>query len=434
MILLTIMVVFLICLFLGVPVVFSLIIASSLPLLFEPLVSLTQASSIMIESFSSFTLLAIPLFILTGALMNLTGVTDDLIYISKALVGKFKGSLAHMNIVTSIFFGAISGSSVADVASMGRLLIPAMIKAGYSREFAATVTAASSTIGSIIPPSILLIVYGALAQTSVAALFVAGIIPGILIGLTQMVYAYIYARKHDIGEIDNELLGLKEDEKLSKAVALRKSIFPISLFVAVIGGILAGIFTATEAAAMAVMYVLFVAFFIKKERSAKKYYEVTKRATIDSATIYILIAAASLLSWVLTYYQALDPIVNVFVENNFSPVTFLLMITLLYLIVGTVMEPNSAMLIFVPILLPIKTALGIDPVLAGIVTVMAIRLGTVTPPYGLSSLLASKIAGTNMMKMLKYILIFVFIYLIAIMIVIFIPQFATFLPELLLGD
>ncbi|WP_153722978.1 TRAP transporter large permease [Sporosarcina cascadiensis] len=434
MILLFIVSVFVICLFLGVPVVFSIIISSSIPLLFEPLVSLTQASSVMIESFSSFTLLAIPLFILCGSLMNLTGVTDDLIYISKALVGKLKGSLAHMNIVTSIFFGAISGSSVADVASMGRLLIPAMIKAGYSREFAATVTAASSTIGSIIPPSILLIVYGALAQTSVAALFIAGIVPGILIGLTQMVYAYYYAVKNNVGDIENELIGLEEGEELSKVTALKKSIFPISLFLVVIGGIMGGIFTATEAAAIAVMYVLFVAFFIKKQRNWKSYYEVSKRATMDSAVIYILIAAAALLSWVLAYYEAMDPIVNILLENNFSPTAFLLMLTLLYVILGTFMEPNSAMLIFVPLLLPVMHGLGVDPIVTGIVTVMAIRLGTVTPPYGLSSLLASKIAGTNMLKMMKHILIFVFIYLISILFIIFIPQLATFLPNLLMND
>ncbi|MCK0470136.1 TRAP transporter large permease [Halalkalibacter sp. APA_J-10(15)] len=432
MILLTIILIFFICLLLGVPVAFSIIIAASIPIIFEPLISFTQISSVMIESFSSFTLLAIPLFIFCGALMNLTKVTDDLIYISKALVGKFKGSLAHMNIVTSIFFGAISGSSVADVASLGRILIPAMIKAGYSREFAATVTAASSTIGSIIPPSILLIVYGALAQTSVAALFIAGIVPGILIGLTQMVYAYFYASKNDIGSIDNKELGLKEDEQLSKVVALRKSVFPLSLFLIVIVGIMSGVFTATEAASIAVVYVFIVAFFFRKERNFGEYMKVTWKAVIDSATIYILIAAAALLSWVLTYYQAMQPLINFLLENNFNPLLFLLLLTLLYVFLGTFMEPNSAMLIFVPLLLPVMQGLQIDPVVAGIVTVMAIRLGTVTPPYGLSSLLAAKVAGTNVLKMMRHILMFVFIYLFAILLIIFIPEIVTFLPNLLM--
>lgn len=432
MILLAIIAIFFICLLLGVPVAFSIIIASAIPILLEPLVSLTQASSAMIESFSSFTLLAIPLFIFCGALMNLTKVTDDLIYISKALVGKFKGSLAHMNIVTSIFFGAISGSSIADVASLGRILIPAMIKAGYSREFAATVTAASSTIGSIIPPSILLIVYGALAQTSVAALFIAGIIPGILIGLTQMCYAYYYASKNNIGPVDNELLGLSNTEELSKVVAIRKSIFPLSLFLIVIVGIMSGVFTATEAASIAVVYVFVVALFIKKERNFKKYMEATRKAALDSAIIYILIAAAALLSWVLTYYQTMQPFVDFLINNNFSPFLFLLLLTLVYVILGTFMEPNSAMLIIVPLSTPVIQGLGIDPVVAGIVTVMAIRLGTVTPPYGLSSLLSAEIANTNVLKMMKQIIIFVLIYLVSILLIIMFPQIATFLPNLLL--
>ncbi|MFD1415799.1 TRAP transporter large permease [Oceanobacillus jeddahense] len=432
MILFWILFIFLVCLLIGVPVAFSIIIASVIPLLFEPLISLTQASSIMIESFSSFTLLAIPLFILCGGLLNLTKVTDDLIYISKALVGKVKGSLAHMNIVTSIFFGAISGSSIADVASLGRILIPAMIKAGYSKEFAATVTAASSTIGSIIPPSILLIVYGALAQTSVASLFIAGIIPGVLIGLTQMVYAYYYAKKNNVGDIENELIGLPKDQKLSKAVALKKSIFPISLFLVVIVGIMSGIFTATEAAAIAVVYVFIVAFFIKKERNFKDYLFYIRRSVIDSASIYILIAAAALMSWVLSYYRTLDPAINFLIENDFSPTMFLILIMILYVILGTFMEPNSAMLIFVPLSVPVIQGLGIDPIVAGIVTVMSIRLGTVTPPYGLSALLASKIAETNMLKMMKQIIIFVLIYMFSVLIIIFIPQIVTFLPEMLM--
>ncbi|RSL30095.1 TRAP transporter large permease [Salibacterium salarium] len=364
--------------------------------------------------------------------MNLTGVTEDLIYISKALVGKAKGSLAHINIVTSIFFAAISGSSVADVASLGRVLIPAMIKAGYSREFAATITAASSTIGSIIPPSILLIVYGALAQTSVAALFMGGIIPGILIGLMQMGYAYYYASKNDVGNVNLDDINLGENEKLSKLIAIRKSIFPLSLFFIVIVGIMSGVFTATEAASIAVVYVVIVAVFIKRTGNAKQYLEATKRAAMESSIIYILIAAAGFLSWVLTYYEVMDPIIQFLINSNVSPSVFLLLLTLLYVILGTFMEPTSAMLIFVPLLMPIMESLQINPVVAGIVTVMAIRLGTVTPPYGLSTLMASKIAETNVIKMLKHILLFVVVYLLSIIIIIYFQDLVTFLPNVLI--
>ncbi|MFD2706257.1 TRAP transporter large permease [Salibacterium lacus] len=430
MVLLGVVATFFTCLLLGVPVVFSLVLASAIPVLVDPLVSLTQMSTIMLESIQSFTLLAIPLFIFCGRIMNLTGVTEDLIYISKALVGKAKGSLAHINIVTSIFFAAISGSSVADVASLGRVLIPAMIKAGYSREFAATITAASSTIGSIIPPSILLIVYGALAQTSVAALFMGGIIPGILIGLMQMGYAYYYASRNEVGNVDNKDINLGENERLSKLIAVRKSIFPLSLFLVVIVGIMSGVFTATEAASIAVVYVVIVALFIKKGSSLKEYGAATKKAAMESSVIYILIAAAGFLSWVLTYYEVMDPIINFLINSNVPASAFLLLLMLLYVILGTFMEPTSAMLIFVPLLLPVMESLQIDPVVAGIVTVMAIRLGTVTPPYGLSTLMASKIAETNVIKMLKHILLFVFVYMLSIIVIIFVPDLVTFLPDL----
>src|SRR5699024_10768703 len=181
----------------------------------------------------------------------------------------------------------------------------------------------------------------------------------------------------------------------SKKVALKKSIFPVSLFLVIIVGIMAGLFTATEAAAIAVMYVFIIAFIFKKQRNIKDYIEAVRKAVIDSSIIYILIASAAILSWVLTYYQTLDPLVNFLIENEFSPTMFLILLTLLYFALGTFMEPNSAMLIFVPLLLPVKIGLGIDPLVAGIVTVMAIRLGTVTPPYVLSTLLASQIARSE---------------------------------------
>ena len=184
--------------------------------------------------------------------------------------------------------------------------------------------------------------------------------------------------------------------------------------------------------AIAVVYVFVVAFFIKKERSFKNYKEVMHRAVTDSASIYILIAAASFLSWVLSYYQALDPVISFIIENDFNAFTFLLVLVLLYFILGTFMEPNSAMLIFVPMSVPVIRELGVDPVVAGIVTVMAIRLGTVTPPYGLSTLLSAKIAGTNVLKMMKHIVIFVIIYLVSILSIIVFPQIVTFLPDLLM--
>lgn len=435
MILLGIVSIFVVSLLLGVPVAFSLVLASVIPILLDSTVSLTQMSSIILQQLSSFTLLSIPLFIYCGRLMGLTGVTEDLLYISRTLVGKIRGSLAHMNVVTSIFFAGISGSSVADVASLGRVLIPAMVKKGYSREFTATITAASSTIGSIIPPSILMIVYGALAQTSIAALFLGGILPGVLVGLVQMGYSYYYAVKHDIGvsSVDDEELGFDQSVGLSKITAMKKAIFPFSIFLIIIVGILSGIFTPTEAAGIAVVYVLFVAYFIKKKRNIKDYIKSTKQAAMDSATIYVMIAIASFFSWVLTYYQVMEPIVDFIKNSNLSTSGFLIILTILYVILGTFMEPASAMLIFVPLLLPGMKALGVNPTVAGIVTVMAIRVGTVTPPYGLCSLMAAKIAETNVAKMMKYIVGFTLFYVGTILLIIYFQDVVLILPKIFIN-
>lgn len=429
MILLAIISIFLITLLTGVPVVFSIILASGVPILFDPNISLGQMSSIILQQIRSFTLLAIPLYIYCGKLLSLGGVADDLVYISKALIGKIRGDLAYVNIVASIFFAGISGSSVADAASLGAVLIPAMKKRGYSAEFSATLTAASATIGSIIPPSILFIVYGAIAQTSIAALFIGGIIPGMIIGLAQAGYSYYYAVKNNIGyEEDNNII--KDKQEVNLKTALIKSIFPASIFLIIIGGILLGIFTPTEAAGVAVIYTLFVLTIFYKKRDFTEYLEVTKEAVISSATIFIMIACASFLSWVLTYYQVMLPVVSFVQNSSLNATGFLLILMVIYVILGTFMEPNSAMLIFVPLMAPIVSLLHINPTVLGVITVMSIRLGTVTPPYGLSTLVVSKIAETNVMKMMKEIVIFCIFYVIVIIALIFCQSLITFLPNL----
>lgn len=409
--------------------VFSIILASGVPILFDPNISLGQMSSIILQQIRSFTLLAIPLYIYCGKLLSLGGVADDLVYISKALIGKIRGDLAYVNIVASIFFAGISGSSVADAASLGAVLIPAMKKRGYSAEFSATLTAASATIGSIIPPSILFIVYGAIAQTSIAALFIGGIIPGMIIGLAQAGYSYYYAVKNNIGyEEDNNII--KDKQEVNLKTALIKSIFPASIFLIIIGGILLGIFTPTEAAGVAVIYTLFVLTIFYKKRDFTEYLEVTKEAVISSATIFIMIACASFLSWVLTYYQVMLPVVSFVQNSSLNATGFLLILMVIYVILGTFMEPNSAMLIFVPLMAPIVSLLRINPTVLGVITVMSIRLGTVTPPYGLSTLVVSKIAETNVMKMMKEIVIFCIFYVIVIIALIFCQSLITFLPNL----
>lgn len=429
MILASIVGIFLVSLVLGIPVVFSILLASGIPIIVEPAISLGQVASIILQKLRSFPLLAIPLYIYVGKLLSIGGITDDLVYVSKVLIGKLRGALAHVNVVTSIFFAGISGSTVADVASVGTVLIPAMKKRGYSAEFSATLTGASATIGTIIPPSILMIVYGALAQTSIAGLFLGGIVPGVLIGLVQMVYSYYYAVSHEIGY--NELQENFDASDVKKAII--KSIFPLSIFIIVIGGIVGGIFTPTEAAAVTVVYVWVVLYFLYGQRDINSYLEVTKDAAQSASTIFFIIACASFLSWVLTYYQVMIPIIEFIKTSNMGASTFLLVLMLLYTLLGTFMEPASAMLIFVPLLLPVVELLQINPIVVGIVTVMSIRVGTITPPYGLGALVAADIAETSVIKMFKYIGAFLLFYLLVIVIIIYFQDIILFLPNIFLN-
>jgi C4-dicarboxylate transporter, DctM subunit len=432
MILAVVLVIFFVSLMIGVPVVFSIILASGMPILFDARVGLNQMSSIILQQMRSFPLVAIPLYILCGRLLKEGGVTEDLVYISRVLIGRIRGALAHVNVVTSIFFAGISGSSVADVATIGPVLIPAMKKQGYDAEFSATLTAASSTIGSIIPPSILMIIYGAIAQTSIAALFLAGIVPGVLVGVVQMGYSWVYAKRHRIKE--NEAVG--EFAEITRPMVVRavlRSIFPVSIFFLIIVGITAGVFTPTEAAAVAVVYVLGVQVLIYRKRNWRGYLVEVKQAVIDASVIYLLIAVASFMAWVLTYYQVMIPILEAIKASNVGPEGFLVLLTLLYVLLGTFMEPASAMLIVVPLLVPIVELLNIDPTVVGIVTVMAIRVGTVTPPYGLSALMAARIAETTVLRMMKYIVIFVVFYVIVVFLLIYFQDAILFLPRVFLG-
>lgn len=431
MVLLGVISIFIISILMGVPVAFALLLSSLIPLLVDPIISLNLISSIFFQTLRNFTLLAIPLYIFCGILFNDGGVTNDIIFISKVLVGKVRGNLAHVNVVTSILFAGISGSSIADVTSLGAILIPAMKKRGYSAEFSAALTAASATIGNIIPPSILMIIYGAIAQISIAALFAAGFIPGIFIGLVQMIYSYFYVIRHDIDKIDK-----KNEEIYSFPMikqALIKSISPLSIFIIVIGGILGGVFTPTEAGAVAVFWILFLLITFFKKRDITMYLRCAKKAAIFSGITFFLIMSATLFSWILSYYEVLNPLVEIVkTRANISGTFFLIIITAIYIVLGTFMEAASILLIIVPLVLPIVDTLHINPIVFGLISVMATRVGSITPPYGLCSLMAAKIAGTNILKMGKYIVIFLVLYILVILVLILFPGIILFLPKLLL--
>jgi tripartite ATP-independent transporter DctM subunit len=281
-----------------------------------------------------------------------------------------------------------------------------------------------------------MIVYGAIVQTSIAALFLAGILPGILIGFIQMVFAYFYAKKNKIDDqkMDELLLEFGETSRIILIKkAIYKSITPFSIFLIVIGGLTLGVFTPTEAAGVAVVYLFVILFLFYNKRDFRFYLKNAKNTALATGQIFFLIMAATLFSWVLTFFQVLNPLIDILKDTTgFPPQVFLIIISFIYILLGTFMEANSIVLIVVPLVLPIVQILKIDLIVFGIITVISTRVGSITPPYGLCSMMAADIAGTKMYKMTKYILIFVMLFIVTILICIFIPNMILFLPKLLL--
>lgn len=414
----------------GVPIGFSLFLSSVVIILIDPGIELIIIPIIAMGRLRSFTLLAIPLFMYAAMLLNEYEFTGDIVDVSKILVGRLKAGLAHINVVASMLFAGVSGSSAADTAGIGGILIPVMIKKGYSKSFSAAITAASSTIGNIIPPSIMMVVYGATAEISVGALFIAGIIPGILVGISQMGAAYVYGVKYgwETGG-GEETIRQPVWQKLS--VVITKGFFPFTIFLIIIGGIIGGVFTATEAAAVAAAYTAIVGpLLYKRARSLKAFYRGAKNAGILAAITYFAIIGASVFAWLLSYYRAIDLSISIFNYFQLGRTSFLLLLALIYLILGTFLDPIPIIIIMTPLVLPIADKLHIHPLFLGIVSVMSIRIGTVTPPYGISMLVASGIAEIDPVEMFRDILIFTILFMAIVVLIILFPEICLLIPKL----
>lgn len=414
-------------LFIGVPIAFALLLPSSIIIWLDPVVGFSQIVTTMLDRVGSFTLLAIPMFIFAAEMINKVGCTDDIVDVANILVGRISGGLAHVNIVASMLFAGVSGSSAADTAGVGGVLIPAMIKQGYPAPFSAAITGASSTIGNIIPPSIMMIVYGATAGVSIGALFIAGIIPGVLVGLTQMITCYILAKKNGWGTSRDKKFELNDIFEL-----IKKGFFPASVFFIIIGGIIFGIFSATEAAAVASVYVIFAgAIFYKKARKISIFIKGAKDAAVTASITYFCIICATIFAWVLTYYRVITPLIRWLEAANLGVIGFLLVLTLIYLFFGMLMDPIVIIVVMTPLIIPMADLLSIHPLHLGLVSIMAIRIGTVTPPYGISGLMAARIAGIGFQDMIKDISIFVLTFMIVVFLIILIPQIVLFLPNII---
>ncbi|MGJ8738288.1 TRAP transporter large permease [Zobellia laminariae] len=416
---------FVVLLAIGTPVAWSIAISSVLTMLVSipVLPAFTTVSQRIGTGLDSFALLAIPLFILSGELMNKGGIAHRLIAFAKTLVGSLPGGLALINIVSAMLMGAIAGSAMAAASAMGSILGPEMEKEGYSREFGAAVNITAATTGLIIPPSNVLIVYSlASGGASIAALFLAGYIPGILTGLFLMIIASFWAKKkgYKVGKRST----LKEVFKTF--VDALPSLF---MLVVVIGGIVAGIFTATEASAIAVLYSMLLGFFYK-EISLPRLPKILLDSASTTAIVMLLIGASMSMSWALSYENIPQEISSGLLGISDNKIVILLIINLLLLFVGIFMDMTPAVLIFTPIFLPVVTKLGLDPVHFGIIMVLNLCIGLCTPPVGSVLFVGVGIANTTIEKVIKPLLPLFIAMVIALLLVTYIPQLSLWLPSL----
>lgn len=416
--------IFLVLMFLGVPIAFVIAIVTFVGIFNVPYIPEAIVPVKMMNGINSFVLLAVPLFILAANLMNSGKISEKLIQLSLAIVGRVRGGLAHANILVSMIFAGVSGSAQADTAGVGKILIPTMKKAGYDTETAVGVTAASSTIGVIIPPSIPMIIFAGLTNASIGALFLGGIIPGILIGVGMMIYVYILARKRNYPK------AAKTDPKEFFKL-LFETIPALLTPVIIIGGIITGFFTATEAAAVASLYTLLISMYFYKTIKWKDMPKILMDTLALSSLSLFALAAASALGELMSYYQ-IGMLAQEFFANHVTyKWMFILILIVFFLFIGTFMDAIPAMILFVPVILPTSIAFGMDPVHLGLIIVMTLAIGLVTPPYGLCLLLAAKIGNLSIERSLVAVAPYILIVIVVLLFVAFFPSIAFYIPNLL---
>ena len=409
---------------LGVPIAFSLGFVSFVGIASLPAIPNIVVFQKMFNGLNSFTLLAVPLFILAANLMNHGAITAKLIEVCIALVGHIRGGLAHANILISMIFAGISGSSQADTAGVGKILIPAMMEQGYDKETSVGVTAASSTLGSIIPPSILRVVYSGIASCSTGALFLCGMIPGIMLGLAMMAVVVVDGKKKNFPK--------SERVPLKKTMSLVLQSLPALLTpVILIGGIVTGLFTPTESAAFACLYALIIGIFFYRTIKVKDLPGIIMDTMKQSCLSLFALAAACALGELMSYYQ-----LNVIVQNFFMALpggylVFILVTVAFFLFVGTFMDAVPAMILFVPIILPCANSLGMSPLMLGLIIVVTLSLGLTTPPYGLCLLIASSIADLSVERSFKGVLPYFMSSLAVLALLILFPNVFLAIPQFL---
>ncbi|QLF71257.1 TRAP transporter large permease [Peteryoungia desertarenae] len=416
---------FLVFLLLGLPIVFGLIAAPAILLWWNG-----QERDIVLlyrnvyNGMDSFPLMAIPFFMLAGELMNRAGITLRLVEFAQAMIGHLRGGLAHVNILSSMLFAGLSGSAVADVSALGSMLIPAMEKQGYTRRFAAAVTAASSIIGPIIPPSGIMIIYAYVMGESVAALFLAGIVPGVLIGVSLMGVVWLLADK------ENLPLATKRASWGQRGQASLKAFWPLMTPVIIMGGILGGIFTPTEASAIAVGYALFIGLFVLRSMRVGEIPDILARASMTSAVVLLLVGAAMAFKTVASLSHTPEMLADLILSLSENPLILLFLINILLFVVGMFLDAGPAIIILGPILGPIFLELGVDPVHFAIIMAVNLTVGLLTPPMGLVLFVSSSVSGLKVETIARATLPFLAVEIAVIFLITYFPAITLTVPRL----
>lgn len=374
---------------------------------------------------SAYAQLAVPLFILAGEIMNTSGITDRLVRFASMLIGRMPASLAQTTVLTSMFFGGITGSAQATTACVGGNMIPAMVREGYPKETAVAVSACASSCGPIIPPSIMMILYGCSVGASIGGLFMGGIIPGILLGLGLMCVVFLQDRKRHFPRRTQNYTAAE------KWAITKDSIFPLLMPVIIVGGIMGGVCTPTEAAAVAVAYALFVGIFIYHNITVQNMLQMLRNSVVTTASTLLIIGVAKLVGYVFTALQVPQTLAAAFLAISSSKYVFLILVNILLLIMGMFMDGGASIVIFAPILVPIAVALGINPIHFGVIMTLNMAMGTATPPLGLCLFIGCNIADLPIEKGAKAVLPYVAGELVVLMLVTYVPELVLWIPRML---
>jgi tripartite ATP-independent transporter DctM subunit len=417
---------FLFMLFIRIPIAFSLGLSTMFTAFYvglPPMVVMQQ----MVKGINSFSLMAIPFFIIAGEIMGQGGISDRLIKFSNVIIGWMRGGLAMVNILASMFFGGISGSSVADVSSIGSIMIPMMEQKGFDKDYSINVTITSSVQGIIIPPSHNMIIYSLAAGggISVAKLFLGGIVPGILLGIALMILSYAIAVKRDYPR--EEKVSFKEALKIT-----RDSMLGLLTAVIIIGGVTTGIFTATESAAIAAVYAFIITFFVYRDIPISRFVDILRSSLSTLAMVVAIIATSSAFAWMMSYLQVPGMITDALLDLSNNPIVIMLLVNLILLFLGTIMDMAPLILIATPILLPVVRSIGMDPITFGVVMMLNLGVGLLTPPVGSTLFVGCSIGNAPIEKIAKSLMPFYAVLVIMVLLLSFVPALTLWLPNFLM--